>query len=82
MKIQLVTTSDGKKLGGIRLSTTRHLVHLKREQWKPECNRARCNRGEAFRQNVICRRKACLVPGYNEVDKLEKGLAMYSPSLN
>jgi len=82
VKIQLVTTSDGKKLGGIRLSTFRPLVHCKGPPWpNPQCNKAKAKQ-TPFGGHVFCRRKACLVEGYNEVDKLVKGLAIYRPSLS
>lgn len=79
VKIQLVTTSDGKKLGGIRLSTVRPLVHRKRP-WHANCNRqlAILTPNPAL---VLCRKKDCLIEGYSEVDKLVKGLAMYTRAL-
>ena len=54
IKIQLVTTSDGKKLGGIRLSTLRPTVHRRKGQnghagWLPECpSPALANHGRAL----------------------------------
>ena len=72
-----MTTSDGQKLGGIRLSTMRPMVHRKRP-WHAECNKERGGRKE----HIYCRKRACMVEGPNEVDKLVKGLAMYTRELN
>ena len=80
VKIQLVKTSDGSSLGGIRLSTLRPMVHRK-QPWHAECNKARCTRPH-LAEGVPCRKKACLVEGYNQVDKLEKGLALFTRALN
>jgi hypothetical protein len=84
VKIQLVTTSSGQRLGGIRLSTTRPWVHKSRP-WNDQCNRRRAqlaSGSHTIAEATLCRRRACLVEGYNEVDKLVKGLAKYSPSLS
>ena len=78
VKIQLVTTSDGQKLGGIRLQTFRPMVHRK-APFQPECNKAKAPGRHP--DMVPCRKKACMVEGHNEVDKLVKGLAMYTRAL-
>lgn len=66
VKIQLLTTSDGKKLGGIRLSTVKPWVHGRSG---PNCNKLHDH-------TAFCRRKECLTPGYSEVDKLIKSLSV------
>jgi len=77
VKIQLLTTSDGKRMGGIRLNSTRPRVHRK-QPWHEKCNkrlylRARGhNPGNA--EHVMCRKGACIVDGYSEVDKLRKSI--------
>lgn len=73
VRIQLVTTSDGKKLGGIRMSTLRPKVHApKQADWGEACNKIMTGRPGAF-----CRRACCLVDGYNQVDKLEKSIELH-----
>ena len=91
IKIQLVTTSDGKKLGGIRLSMFRPAKHTSHMRWSqnPGCNKhLYClKHGLEIQhwpeaEHVLCHRQRCMVVGYNEVEKLEKSLALCQRELN
>ena len=59
IRIQLLTTSDGQKLGGLRLDNTRPRVHS--EEGGPECNKRRWGSG------CSCRKEACMVDGFSQV---------------
>ena len=80
IKIQLITTSDGKKIGGIRLSAVRPLLH-RGKPFVKDCNKLRVRNPEAANW-TFCRKRACMVEGLNEVDKLKSSLATYARDLN
>jgi len=76
VKIQLLTSSDGKKLGGIRLSVHRPKVHAASSRnWGPDCNK--CKWGHA----AYCRKQACMVEGPSQVDKLKKSIEVHTRQL-
>ena len=76
VRIQLVTTSAGEKLGGIRLSTWRPPVHAPIEECTKACNKVKWGRA------APCRKQACMRDGYNEVDKLKKSIEYHTRKLN
>ena len=96
VKIQLLTTSDGKKLGGIRLDLKRPLVRLRHPHavCAPRVSGAApraqvhadrssnpdCNKRK-FGSGAYCRKHKCLVDGYNEVDKLKKSIDCHKREL-
>lgn len=72
IKIQLVTTSDGQKLGGIRLNMFRPATHTPSHNWhnNPACNKHLFWQKHGFKANlvqhadhIICHRQRCLVEG-------------------
>ena len=83
VKIQLVTASDGRKLGGIRLDNTRPMYHpdgvghLEDGKKNEACNRVRF--GDPF---AYCRKHACLRAGYSQVDKLKVSLRLHTRQLH
>jgi len=82
VRIQLLTTSEGEKLGGIRMSLFKPLKHAPRARWSEHCNRKNADPGlmrtlaqsGLGAESIICRKHACLEPSHSEVDKLRKSL--------
>ena len=86
-----MTTSDGQKLGGIRLNMFRPATHTPSHNWhnNPACNKHLFWQKHGFKANlvqhadhIICHRQRCLVEGYTEVEKLQKSLALCQRELN
>eukprot|EP00966_Prymnesium_polylepis_P174351 4034075-Prymnesium_polylepis.2 len=77
-RIQLLVTSDGKQLGGIRLESVRPKVHKsEKDGWDGR----RCKKKRQGR-HAKCDKPECMVDGFSQVDKLERSLALYKRELN
>ena len=78
VRIQLLTTSTGARLGGIRLVSVRPRIHqpsVSQYGYPPRCRKR--EEGHYF----SCRNAACLVDGASELDNLRKSLKVHTRDL-